>query len=81
MWGKFKERVASADVMSAAAVQQFLNMNKLEAHFRRATAGSFKITISSPVGKLISFLYEKDNDSELATDKEINTRLAADSAC
>jgi hypothetical protein len=71
MWGKFKERVASVDVMSAAAVQQFFNMNKLEAHFRRATAGSFKITISSVVGKLISFLYEKDNDSELSTDNDV----------
>jgi hypothetical protein len=69
--GKFKERVASADVMSTAAFQQFLNMNKLEAHFRRITAGSFKITISSAVGKLISFLYEKNNDSELATDNEV----------
>jgi hypothetical protein len=71
MWGKFKERVASADVMSAAAVQQFFNMNKLETHFRRATAGSFKITISSVVEKLISFLYEKDNDSELPTDNDV----------
>jgi hypothetical protein len=32
------------------------NMNKLEAHFRRATAGSLKITIRSAVGNLISFL-------------------------
>jgi hypothetical protein len=55
MWGKFKERVASADVMSAAAVQQVFNMNKLEA--RRVTAGSLKTTISSAVGKLISFLF------------------------
>jgi hypothetical protein len=69
MWGKFKARVATADVMSAAAVQQFFNMNKLEAHFRRTTARSVKIKISSAVGKLISSLYEKDNDSELATDK------------
>jgi hypothetical protein len=29
MWGKFKDRVAAAGVMSAAAVQQFFNMNKL----------------------------------------------------
>jgi hypothetical protein len=57
--------------MSAAAVQQFFNMTKLEAHFRRATAESFKITISSVVGKLISFLYAKDNDSELATDNDL----------
>jgi hypothetical protein len=64
MLGKFKDRMASADFMSAAAVKQFFNMNKLEAHFRRVTAGSFKITICSAVGKLIWFLYEKDNDSE-----------------
>jgi hypothetical protein len=60
-----------ADVMSAAAVQQFFNMNKLEAHFRRTTAGSVKIKVSSAVGKLISSRYEKDNDSELATDNEV----------
>jgi hypothetical protein len=41
MWGKFKARVAPADVMSAAAVPQFFNMNKLDAHFRRATAGGY----------------------------------------
>jgi hypothetical protein len=57
MWGKLKARVVAAVVMSAAAVQQFLNLNKLEAHLRRATAGSAKMTISSVVGKLISSLY------------------------
>jgi hypothetical protein len=71
MWGKFKEGVASAYVMSAAAVRQFFNMNKLEAHFRRAPAGSFKITVSSAVGKLILFLCEKDNDSDLATGNDV----------
>jgi hypothetical protein len=53
MWGKLKARVVVADVMSTAAVQQFFNMNKLEAHFRRATAGSVKIRV---VRKLISSL-------------------------
>jgi hypothetical protein len=56
MWGKFKESVVCVDVMSAAAVQQFFNMNKLEAHFGRATAESLKITMRSAVGNLISFL-------------------------
>jgi hypothetical protein len=58
MSGKFKARMAAADVMSAAAVQLFVNLNKLEAHFRRATAGIFKITIRSAEGKLISPLYD-----------------------
>jgi hypothetical protein len=57
MWGKFKARVAAAGVMSAAAVQQFFNMNKLDVHFRRATAGNAKRTISSAMGQLISSLY------------------------
>jgi hypothetical protein len=74
MWGKVKERVAPADVMSAAAVQQFFNMIKLETHFRRTTAGSVKITISSAVGKLISILYEMDNYSELATDDDVRLK-------
>jgi hypothetical protein len=39
MWGRFKVRVAAADVMSAAAVQQFFKENKMDAHFRRATTG------------------------------------------
>jgi hypothetical protein len=43
-WGKLKERVVAADVMCAAAVQQFFYRNKLEAQFRRATPGSVKIT-------------------------------------
>jgi hypothetical protein len=67
MSGKFKARMAAADVMSAAAVQLFVNLNKLEAHFRRATAGSFKITKRSAVGKLISPLYDY-NGSEMVTD-------------
>jgi hypothetical protein len=33
MWSKFKESVDSAGVISAATVQQFFNINKLEAHF------------------------------------------------
>jgi hypothetical protein len=49
--------MVAVDVMSAAAVQQFFNMNKLEAHLRRATVGSVNITISSVVGKLTSSLY------------------------
>jgi hypothetical protein len=53
MWGKLKARVVVADVMSAAAVQQFFNMNKLEAHFCHATPGSVK---SRVLGKLISSL-------------------------
>jgi hypothetical protein len=65
MWTKFKEIVAFADVISAAAVQRFFNMNKLEAHFRGDTAGSFKVAINSAEKKFFSFLYEKDNDSEL----------------
>jgi hypothetical protein len=57
MRGKLKTIVVAADVMSAAAVQQFFNMNKLEAHLRCATVGSVKITIGSVMGKLISPLY------------------------
>jgi hypothetical protein len=71
MWGNFKEGMVSADVISAAVVRQLFNMNKLEAHFRRASAGSFKITVSTAVGKLILSLCEKDNDSELATDNDV----------
>jgi hypothetical protein len=58
MWGKPMTRVVAAEVMSAAVVQQFYNMSKLEAHLRRVTAGRVKITISSLAGKLISSLYD-----------------------
>jgi hypothetical protein len=57
MWGKLKTRVVAADAMSVAAVRQVFNMNTLEAQFRRATAGSVTVTISSGVGNLISSLY------------------------
>jgi hypothetical protein len=73
MWGKLKERLVAADVMSAAAVQQFFTMNKLEAHSRRATPGSVKTTLSSVVWKLISSLYAHSISRELRMD--IHTSL------